>query len=927
MGRRGLLATLCALIAIPWLSITLASTAEAQASMSVRIDTAVVEIGEPAEIDILLDESANEIGGFDFLIVYDADILSLVDAQPGADLYDLCEWEYFIFGSGQVPGCEEDCPSGSVRVVGIAETINGEEIHPSCFLPDTFPGSIARLNFIVNANPNHECQWVPLRFYWTNCGFNTVTSRTAHELYQSSSVYDFDGTTPEVLIPGDTAFPSYGGTIPECIDSTAGTPSLAAIDYYNGGVEILCLSAWDDRGDINLDGLSYTISDWVLFDSYFYNGLEVFTIDTSRQIDASDINGDVRPLTLLDYVSLSRVTVGLMLPPEGYEPADPTPTVAFAQDTTGGLLSVECPDSLAAVLLDFDGDITPTYLFDTAGIRCWHRFDGEQTRVMISMIEPDYSTATHEALFPGPLLTYTGTGTLANAEAAGWDNTFYVPGISVSDGHDATMFIKIDTARTELGESTEIDILLDEGAGRIGGFEFLIAYDANVLSLVDAQPGHDLYDSCGWEYFTYSTGPAPGCEESCPSGLVRIIGLADMADGDNHPSCLFPENLPSSVATLSFLVTEDQTYECLWTPLRFYWTDCGDNALSNQTGLVLYQSLDVYEFDRDVYDLKIAGDTAFPSYGGTIPDCLDPEAAIPSVATIDFRNGGVEIRCAGDIDDRGDINLSGIPYEIADWVTFDYFFYVGYEAFIFDSSQQIANTDINGDGKTLTLHDLVNLAKVQLGMAYPIPEGDTIVYPTDTVEFLQDTINGLASVECPDSLVAMLLDFDGEIVPTYYFDQTGLQCWSHFDGDRTRVMINGLMAGYPAADYRAFYSGPLFSYTGEATLINAEAAGFGDTWYEIEYIHWPIIPPSCGQFTGGITGNANCSTDGKLTLSDISAIIDRVYISKTPLCYEANGNTNGDPECLITLSDITRLIDAVYVSGTAPEPCLPGCGQ
>ncbi len=81
----------------------------------------------------------------------------------------------------------------------------------------------------------------------------------------------------------------------------------------------------------------------------------------------------------------------------------------------------------------------------------------------------------------------------------------------------------------------------------------------------------------------------------------------------------------------------------------------------------------------------------------------------------------------------------------------------------------------------------------------------------------------------------------------------------------------------------------------------------------------------CGEFTGGITGNANCSTDGLITLSDITKLIDRVYISKTPLCCEATGNTNADVECKITLSDITVLIDAVYISKELPEECLPEC--
>ncbi len=77
----------------------------------------------------------------------------------------------------------------------------------------------------------------------------------------------------------------------------------------------------------------------------------------------------------------------------------------------------------------------------------------------------------------------------------------------------------------------------------------------------------------------------------------------------------------------------------------------------------------------------------------------------------------------------------------------------------------------------------------------------------------------------------------------------------------------------------------------------------------------------CGFWTEGVSGNANCSEDGKFTLSDITVLIDHVYISEAPLCCESIGNTNGSTDGLTTLSDITRLIDAVYISKTNPAPC------
>ncbi len=83
-----------------------------------------------------------------------------------------------------------------------------------------------------------------------------------------------------------------------------------------------------------------------------------------------------------------------------------------------------------------------------------------------------------------------------------------------------------------------------------------------------------------------------------------------------------------------------------------------------------------------------------------------------------------------------------------------------------------------------------------------------------------------------------------------------------------------------------------------------------------------IVKPCCGRFTNGFTGNANCSEDGKITLSDITMMIDRVYVAKADLCCEMAGNANGSEDGIINLSDITRAIDHVFVSREPLAPCF-----
>jgi hypothetical protein len=77
----------------------------------------------------------------------------------------------------------------------------------------------------------------------------------------------------------------------------------------------------------------------------------------------------------------------------------------------------------------------------------------------------------------------------------------------------------------------------------------------------------------------------------------------------------------------------------------------------------------------------------------------------------------------------------------------------------------------------------------------------------------------------------------------------------------------------------------------------------------------------CGLTTGGYTGNTDCDSEGKRNLGDITRLIDRVYLSKTPLCCEGNGNVDGDEGGKLNLGDITNLIDHVYLSKTQTALC------
>jgi flagellar hook assembly protein FlgD len=66
---------------------------------------------------------------------------------------------------------------------------------------------------------------------------------------------------------------------------------------------------------------------------------------------------------------------------------------------------------------------------------------------------------------------------------------------------------------------------------------------------------------------------------------------------------------------------------------------------------------------------------------------------------------------------RGDVNVNGVSYEIADAVIFSNYFISGLSAFGNHAEASIASTDANADGHTLSVADLVFLVRVMVGDA------------------------------------------------------------------------------------------------------------------------------------------------------------------------------------------------------------------
>ncbi|HOP07316.1 MAG TPA: T9SS type A sorting domain-containing protein [candidate division Zixibacteria bacterium] len=342
------------------------------------------------------------------------------------------------------------------------------------------------------------------------------------------------------------------------------------------------------------------------------------------------------------------------------------------------------------------------------------------------------------------------------------------------------------------GQHAFVDVTMNTGSEVPAGFDLLMSYDASALTLQAAVAGAAFYDGgCGWEYFSYRLGASGNCGNACPSGMLRVVGIAETNNGAHHPTCLKP-SLPAVMFTLDFLVTNDRTFECQFIPIRFHWLDCGDNSLAYypltaQDSVVQGIESSVWNYysgygSETVYIQVTSEPTTFPTTFGAPDDCMNPIEDKPDPnRIIDFYNGGIDIICADDIDARGDINLNGESNEIADAVLLSNYFIQGLDVFKVNIDGQIAATDVNADGLTLSVADLVYLIRVIVGDAEPYDKLSTV-----NVNYTID--NGVVAVD--REMGGAFLTVAGDVTPTLLADNMELKYAS--DGDVTRILVSSL---------------------------------------------------------------------------------------------------------------------------------------
>jgi hypothetical protein len=301
----------------------------------------------------------------------------------------------------------------------------------------------------------------------------------------------------------------------------------------------------------------------------------------------------------------------------------------------------------------------------------------------------------------------------------------------------------------------------------MGGFDFLICYDQTLLTFTTVLPDSLIQK---WEYFTYRLGTAAGCP-ICPAGVLRVIGVADMNNGTPHP----PEEafLPKgNLFGINFYLTVNRLFIGQCAPIYFCWFNCGDNVISSRSGDTTYISYD-------------QGDSCLA--GGKTT----------AIKKINFCPGLVCITPPPD--DRGDINLNGLAFEIGDVVLYTNFFIYGSSVWnpVWKENQILAS-DCNCDGIVLTIADLIKAIRIITGDDQPVNCPDvqpklspnagtaqvTLVQNGDKLETWVDTDVPLAGV-----FVNLAVD-DGHWGELNWSSEIGgLDTLVHVNGNELRAMV------------------------------------------------------------------------------------------------------------------------------------------
>jgi hypothetical protein len=320
------------------------------------------------------------IGGFELEVDFDYIDLTFYGAMRGGLLERrqdengiFYSWEYFTYRMLPCPLCA--CCKNKILLYGQADMPDGDFRQGYCLdNPPDWPNSWWYVDTAIVHHKVGEDTYAPIGATLAWLKFQVANNELLRDL-KLPIVFEWEhklsNVAPYYIIQdwdcAENTFSDCSGTrLFVSKDTMQYQPGVCPIDverilnFVNGGVHICspCTAFTCVRGDINMDGVVNSVADAVMFARYLVDGINVFTINRSEQLCATDINADGRPGMLSDLVYLIRV---ILHDATAFPKLTPSSDVANVIVSNGTIVT-ECASPIGAILFEFDGTVNPTLL-------------------------------------------------------------------------------------------------------------------------------------------------------------------------------------------------------------------------------------------------------------------------------------------------------------------------------------------------------------------------------------------------------------------------------------------------------------------------------------------------------------------------------------------------------------------------------------
>jgi len=220
-----------------------------------------------------------------------------------------------------------------------------------------------------------------------------------------------------------------------------------------------------------------------------------------------------------------------------------------------------------------------------------------------------------------------------------------------------------------------------------------------------------------------------------------------------------------------------------------------------------------------------------------------------------------------------------------------------------------------------------------VALADTLKTGDTVGPLNTTLEVAVTAVNNipLHRLQIPIEYGGPLnLKYEGHIIEgcrTAGFEDIG---YINYDANNKRFTINMEAGDAPELEPG---NGPVLKLKFKIQSLDSAAttnllAMDGYSSYEARFYgevvdYQPKLQAGSISYGGccvGLTGNVNCSADEEPDISDITRLIDYLYLAKNALCCSEEADADGsggEPD----ISDITAIIDYLYISHTLLVTC------